>query len=301
MELQQLRYFVAVAEAGNFTRGSERCFVSQPSLSQQIAKLEHELGHKLFHRLGRSAVPTEAGHLLLERARRILGDVDDAAKAIRDDPQLGATISVGAIATVAPYLLPGLIRRCRDALPNLKLSTREGFRADLVDSVLRGELDLALVALPLEDHRLLVETVHSERLLLVVARDHTLAGRARVTATDLADQTFVMLGDSSSLANQIQHFCGQSDFSPRIGYRCAQVATLKSLVKLGLGISILPEVSRHASDGEELVYRDLSGRAPTREIAVVRHLQRYQSRSVEGFLQLVRQELRSLAEASFRP
>lgn len=295
MEVHQLRYILAIAEAGNFTRAAARCFVAQPSLSQQVAKLEDELGHKLFHRLGRRAVPTDAGRLFLERARRILAEIDDAVKAVRDDPQLGGTISVGAIPTLAPYLLPGLIARCRRAMPNLQVFVREGFRADLVDSLLRGELDAALISLPLEDRRLSIQTIHSEPLLLAVARQHPLAQLPRVTAADLAGQTFVMLGDSSSLAQQIQGFCGLSDISPRIDYRCVQVATLKSLVKLGLGITILPRVSRHVTDGEDLVYRELSGRAPKREIAVVRHLQRYQSRGVEQFLALVREEIRAIA------
>src|SRR5437016_12838053 len=103
MELHQLRYFVAVAETGNFTRAAERSHVSQPSLSQQILKLESEVGHKLFHRLGRKAVLTEAGAVFLERARRILFEVENASKELSDHPALDRRIVVGAIPTVAPY------------------------------------------------------------------------------------------------------------------------------------------------------------------------------------------------------
>src|SRR5271170_1203404 len=120
MELHQLRYLVAVAETGSFTRASERNHISQPSLSQQILKLERELGHKLFHRLGRRAVPTEAGVALLERARRILKEVDDATRDLRDDADAMRRINVGASSTIAPYLLPRLLTRCRKLHPNLQ-------------------------------------------------------------------------------------------------------------------------------------------------------------------------------------
>src|SRR5437868_1948831 len=119
MELHQLRYMVAIAETGNFTRASERSHVSQPSLSQQILNLEKEVGHKLFHRLGRKAVLTEAGATFLERARRILFEVENATKELKDSPSLDRRITVGAVPTVAPYVLAPLIEISRKKFPNL--------------------------------------------------------------------------------------------------------------------------------------------------------------------------------------
>ena len=113
MELNQLRYAVAIADTGNFTRAAERSNVTQPSLSQQILNLEREIGHKLFHRLGRKAVLTEAGSVFLERARRILFEIENASKELSDHPSLDRRITVGAIPTVAPYLVVPLIARCR--------------------------------------------------------------------------------------------------------------------------------------------------------------------------------------------
>src|SRR5258705_10203147 len=135
MELYQLRYFVAVAETGNFTRASERSHVSQPSLSQQILNLEKEVGHKLFHRLARKAVLTEAGATFLERARRILFEVDNAAKELSDHPSLGRRITVGAVQTVMPYLITPFIAECKKKQPNLQIDAREDFRSDLVRAV----------------------------------------------------------------------------------------------------------------------------------------------------------------------
>ena len=299
MELHQLRYLVAVAETGNFTRAAERSHITQPSLSQQILNLEKEVGHKLFHRLGRKAVLTEAGGTFLERARRILFEVENAAKELKDHPSLDRRITVGAVPTVAPYLVAPLIERCRETHPNLLVHMREDFRSDLSRAVVEGELDLAVISLPVKDHRLSIEPLMTEPLLLVVGKGHPLTGRSEITANDLADETFVTMGDSSTLAAQIRSFCGDHNFAPKVGYRCAQVSTLKLFVAMGAGISILPQVAQLPSDRETLTYLRLTGSAPTRELAVIRHLQRYQSRGAEQFLALLREHARAREKSIF--
>src|SRR6516225_1804343 len=142
MELHQLRYFVAVSQSGNFSRAAERCHVSQPSLSQQVLKLERRLGQPLFNRLGRRAVLTDAGRLLLDRATAILATVDDAERRLRaGDEAHGGRLAVGAIPTIAPYLLPraleGFVRRC----PRAELVVREDVTVHLVQATAEGELD----------------------------------------------------------------------------------------------------------------------------------------------------------------
>lgn len=301
MELHQLRYFVAVAETGNFTRASERSHISQPSLSQQISKLESEIGHKLFHRLGRKAVLTEAGTTFLERARRILFEVENAAKELSDHPSLERRITVGAVQTVMPYLITPFIALCRETQPNLLIDAREGFRSDLVRAVVEGDLDLAVVPLPVKDHRVSIEPLLTEPLLLVTAKHHPFASRSEISIGDLAGETFVSLGDSSTLAAQIRVFFGDHNFEPRVGYRCAQVATLKLFVAMGLGISILPQLARVQDDEGSLTYLRLTGSEPTREIAVIRHLQRYQSRGVQQFLSLLHDHARGRTEPTASP
>jgi LysR family hydrogen peroxide-inducible transcriptional activator len=292
MELHQLRYFVAVAETENFTRAAERCSISQPSLSQQIINLEQELEHKLFHRLGKKVVLTEAGVVFLERAKRILFEVENATKELGDKSGLERRITVGAVQSVMPYLLTALIARCRKSHPNLLVDAHEDFRNDLVKAVIEGELDLAVVPLPVKDHRLSVEPLLTEPLLLVVGRSHPFATRTEINVQDIANETFVSLGDSSTLASQIQTFFGDQHLQPRIGIRCAQVATLKLFVAAGLGISLLPQLARLPDDREELVYLRLTGSVPTRQLVVIRHLQRYQSRGAEMFLSLLREHVR---------
>ena len=164
MELSQLRSTIAVAETGNFTRAAERSHISQPSLSQQILNLEREIGHKLFHRLGRKAVLTEAGATFLERARRILFEVENAAKELSDHPALDRRITVGAVPTIMPYLVAPLIAECRTQHPNLLIHAREDFRHSLVRAVVEGDLDLAVVTLPVKDPRLSIEPILTEPL-----------------------------------------------------------------------------------------------------------------------------------------
>ena len=301
MELYQLRYFVAVAETGNFTRASERSNVSQPSLSQQILNLEREVGHKLFHRLGRKAVLTEAGHAFLERARRILFEVENATRELGDHPSLGRRISVGAVQTVMPYLLAPAITKAREALPNVTIDAREDFRNDLVRAVVEGDLDFAVVPLPIKEHRVSIEPLLTEPLLLVVGKEHPFTTRREITINDLAGETFISLGDLSALNAQIRAFFGDHNFLPRIGYRCAQVATLKLFVSMGLGISILPQLARMPDDKDTLTYLRLTGSEPTRELAVVRHLQRYQSRGAEQFLALLREHVKAGEVAAATP
>lgn len=289
MELYQLRSFVAVAEAGNFTRASEQMNITQPALSQQIINLEKNIGHKLFHRLGRRAVLTEPGQVFLESARRILLETDNATKKLRDHPGLDRRITVGAIPTLAQYILPALIAQARIEHPNLQIHTREDFRADLVQGVIDGELDLAITSTPIrETSSLAVESLIRESLLLVVGKQHRLAKKKSVRATDIVNESFVVLGTSSSLAAQVRSFFGDHQFEPRIHHRCAQVATLKALVSLGVGISILPRIAQSSKDFDNLVYLPLAGAQPERELVIVRHLQRYQSRGVTQFITMLK-------------
>ena len=297
MELYQLRYLLAVADTGNFTKAAARSQISQPSLSQQIINLEQELGHKLFHRLGRRVVPTEAGRVLLDRARRIVLEVEDASKVLRDSPTLERHIKVGTVQTLAPYLLPALLERCREAHPNLQINTHEDFRPDLVNGVVDGDLDLAIVPQPVKDPRISVEPLFTEPLLLVVGKNHPLATKTTIVAEDLAQENFVLLGHSSSLAMEIERFCGDHNFVPRLGHRCSQTDTVKAFVALEAGISILPRIAAKPEDKATLVYRELGGRAPTREVVVIRHLQRYQTMGAEQFLKILRTTVEELVAA----
>ena len=204
MELYQLRYFLAVAETGNFTKAAQRSFISQPSLSQQILNLEEEFGQQLFHRLGRKVVLTEAGKTLMEGARRILGDVDQTLQELKESTGQGPKVVVGAIPTVAPFFFPAILAYCRASEIRLNIQTQEDFRRPLAEAVLDGQLDWALISLPFNEPRLHIEKLYSEPLWVAMSATHRLAQAEKLTFESLRDEQFILLGEASTLTLMIQ-------------------------------------------------------------------------------------------------
>src|SRR5262249_3144292 len=196
MEMHQLRYFLAIAETGNFTRAAEQCHVSQPSLSQQIIKLEEEVGHKLFDRMGRRVQLTDAGRLLLEHARAVLTTVENATRQLRETRGQGfGRLAIGVIPTIATYLLPRALASFVRANPHVELIIQEDYTARIVDGLGTGELDIAIAALPIDDDNLVVEVLGTEPLLLVLPKGHPLTGKRRVMLSDISGEPFVLISD----------------------------------------------------------------------------------------------------------
>jgi LysR family hydrogen peroxide-inducible transcriptional activator len=306
MEFYQLRYFLAVAETGNFTKAAQRSFISQPSLSQQILNLEEEFGQPLFHRLGRKAVLTDAGKTLMEGARRILGDVDQTLQELKDSAGQGPKVIVGAIPTVAPFFFPAILAYCRASDIQLNIQTQEDFRRPLAEAVLDGQLDWALISLPFNEPRLHIEKLYSEPLWVAMSATHRLAQVEQLTFESLRDEQFILLGEASTLTLQIQRFCGDHDFEPRIGHRCGQLSTAKSLTAMGLGVTVLPKSARGATDPEGLIFRRFTGPVqPSRDIALVRHRRRHLGKGALLFAELARAVVgpatSSVSAPPFRP
>jgi LysR family transcriptional regulator, hydrogen peroxide-inducible genes activator len=299
MEIYQLRYFLAVAETGNFTKAAGRVFVSQPSLSQQILNLEEEVGQKLFHRMARKVVLTDAGLKLLETARRVLSEVDQALQELKESTGLGPKVAVGAIPTVASFFFPAVIAHCRANEIPLVIQTQEDFRRPLTEAVLEGHLDWALISVPFNEPRLHFEKLYAEPLWVAMSANHRLAQAGSLTFDSLRDENFILLGEASTLTLQIQHFCGDADFEPRISHRCGQLATAKSLTALGLGITVLPRSARSATDPEGLIFRKFTGPVqPSRDIALVRHRRRHLGRGAQVFADVARAVVGPIASST---
>jgi LysR family transcriptional regulator, hydrogen peroxide-inducible genes activator len=302
MELYQLRYFLAVAETGNFTKAAARSFVSQPSLSQQILNLEEELGQKLFNRMGRKAILTEAGKTLVSGARRILNNVDQTLEELKQDTGLGPKVTVGAIPTVAPFFFPAMLAHCRANDIRLDLHTEEDFRRPLSEAVLEGRLDWALISLPFNEPRLHFERLYSEPLWVAMSASHRLAKAEQLTFASLRDENFILLGEASTLTMHIQRFCGDNDFEPRISHRCGQLSTAKTLTAMGLGITVLPKSARGATDPEGLIFRKFTGHElPSRDIALVRHRRRHLGTGPLLFAEVARAVVGPLPSAGSAP
>ncbi len=289
MEMHQLRYFVAVAETGSFSRAAERCHISQPSLSQQIIKLESRLGQRLFDRLGRRVVLTDAGRLLLDHATAILAEVEQVERQMRDATHMvQGKLAVGAIPTVAPYLLPSAIELFLRRYPDVEIMLQEDVTQQLLAATVAGEIDLAIVALPVADTRLRVEPLFTEPLWLAMPRGHRLARRKRVRLEDLRAERFILLSEMHCLGEQVASFCRQREFEPKVACRSAQLPTVLALIAAGQGVSLIPEMAKEGDRSKRRVYRALADSAPARTIAVVRHRLRHQTPAMRQFIQLLK-------------
>lgn len=292
MEIHQLHYFVAVAEAGSFTRAAERCHVAQPSLSQQIKKLETTLGQVLFDRLAHGAALTDAGRALLPRAQRILAEVREARGEIeRDLAEGNLPLAVGAIPTMAPYLLPPVLQRLMREAPRCQLTVREDLTDRLIEALLDLELDCAIMSTPIDHRSVEVEVLGSERLLLAVGWSVDLPPLSELELETLRDRPWIVLHEMHCLGEQIRDFCKASELTRQIVCRSTQLDTVQRLVKLGLGYSLIPEMAAHADASDALAYSPMPDREPLRDIAVVWRRDRSRSRLARRFVELVREDL----------
>jgi LysR family transcriptional regulator, hydrogen peroxide-inducible genes activator len=282
MELDLLRYFLRVAERGNFTRAAEDLALSQPALSRSIQKLEEELGQPVFERKTRSVSLTEAGVLLQSRAQQVLTILDDTKAEITDDGQSGR-VRVGAIPTIAPYFLPDALRQFATEFPKATLIVQEDTTEELLKSCTQGEIDLAILALPIPAKYLEFEELFEEELLLVLPVDHPLVSKPKIRLTDVEPFPFVLLGEAHCLSDNIVSFCRQRSFQPVAVERTSQLAMVQELVSLSHGVSMIPAMARKLDQSDRRVYRSIDGRKPTRKIAVVWNPYRFQSRLIEAF------------------
>lgn len=288
MEMHQLRYVVAVARAGNFSRAAEQCHVSQPSLSQQILKLEDELGGRLFERMKRKARLTPTGETFLPRAIRILEEADTArreAADARDLPQ--GVVTAGVLPTIAPYLLPDVIAEFATRFPGVEIIVQEDTTARLLELTLAYEIDFALASLPIRDPRLEVRTLFTEELLLALPPEHPLARKRSISLAHLENERLIVMKEGHCLGDQVLDFCDRGDLKPNISFRGAQLETIQSLVRAGLGISLIPKMATQADDESSPRYRSLPPPRPTRKVVAVWPRRRPPGNATREFLNTV--------------
>ena len=233
MEMQQIRYLLAVADLRNFTRAAERCHVAQPSLSQQIKKLEQALGGPLFHRMGRRVLLTEQGALLEKKARRILLEHENAIQQVTDSFQSNHSISFGAIMSMAPYLIPELLADL-EGVDRAALLIEENFTEALIEKVRQGLLDFAIMSSPIEASDLLVQVLGREHFVAVLPLSHPLyeAGRS-VTLEQLLQEPFLELSQLHCAGRQIQEICQLASGQRNTVFRSSQIETIRRLVAIG--------------------------------------------------------------------
>jgi DNA-binding transcriptional LysR family regulator len=253
MELDQLRSFVAVAEARSFTRAASLVHLSQPAISRQIARLETELGARLFERYGRRVEVTSDGRLLLPLARNILARADDASRMVREHAgTLSSKVSLGSTGTVFAHLLAPILASFIKTYPKVHLDLVEREDVLLEEAVMNGELDCAIVT-AWGSPRVATTHILTEEILLVIPGDHRLARSSSVSLGELADEPIVLPGHSMNMSNVLTDVCRRAGFEPKVPYRASYVELTKALVREGLGVALVPKMFLSPESLEGLV------------------------------------------------
>lgn len=286
MELHQLRYLCAIVDTGSFSRAAEQCNVAQPSLSQQISKLEDELGARLFDRLGRSVRLTEAGRAFVPHARNALHQTEMARNEVRGKRRDGrGRVAVGVIPTIAPYYLPKRLAAFARRFPEASLRVVEETTPLLVEGLRSVAIDLAILSLPLRHREFEIVPLLTEPLFAALPPDHPRAKAKSISLRELREERFVMLRDGHCFRGVALAACQRARLDPRIAFESAQFSSLLGMVAAGIGVSVVPHMAVDRSFG--CAYVALSDPQATRTIAAARLKGHTFSRVQQGFLDLL--------------
>ncbi|HVW71144.1 MAG TPA: LysR substrate-binding domain-containing protein [Steroidobacteraceae bacterium] len=272
IKLKDLRYLVAVADCRHFGRAAERCFVSQPTLSAQLKKLEDYLGVQLIERQPNNVTLTEAGEQIVSRARRILEASEEVVTLARShrDP-LAGRLRVALLPTIGPYLLPRIAQQLRKSLPRLELQLYEYQTAQMLEKLHAGEIDLGVLALPVDLEGLQARELYTEPFVVAVPDHHKLAKRETIRVEDLRDETLLLLEDGHCLRDQALEVCSRVGVQEKQDFRATSLETLRQMVATGAGVTLLPELASRGAYGNAkgVVIRPFVKPAPTRHIGAV--------------------------------
>lgn len=261
MTLTELKYIVAVAQHKHFGRAAKACFVSQPTLSLGIKKLEEELGLNIFEREARNELRiTEQGERIIEQAQKILDQANHLkilAKTHQDP--LAAPLRLGAIYTIAPYLLPKLIPLLHERAPQMQLKLEENFTAVLSEQLKQGKLDVIIIALPFNEAGIVTQAVYDEPFEAVIPNDHPWMQRDSIDPVELADESLILLGPGHCFRDQVLQSCPQCSSSGHLQESLAggSLETIRHMVASGSGITVLP-----SSANQPALYNNLIGMIP---------------------------------------
>jgi len=289
MEIRQLRYMVALAEARSFTRAAEREHIAQPALSQQIQRLEREVGLALVERTTRRVTITEAGELLVARARRILAELAAAHDELQSLKGFQAgRVTVGAIHTMGPIDLSAALARYHERHPFVELTVREHSSEELADLLRVDELDLAFLSVTerIESHGLALHQLVSEELVATIPGDHPLAGRDRIGMSELAGEQFISYREGARLRELLEEGAHQTGFEPNVKFESNESQRIRALVAHGLGVAIIPR-SDAIVPGPAVAIASLTEPELRRDITLAWRADRRHSPAAAEFLGLV--------------
>ena len=272
LKLKDLRYLVELADTRHFGRAAERSFVSQPTLSAQLKKLEEYLGVQLIERAPKRVSLTPAGEAIVERARRILeasGEIVELARGHRDP--LAGRIKLALLPTIGPYLLPHVAAKLRKQLPRLELMLYEYQTDTMLEKLHSGEIDVGILALPVPLDGLDSQVLYKEPFMVAMPTGHKLAGKTSIRPEDLDHETLLLLEDGHCLRDQALAICSTTGVHEKQDFRATSLETLRQMVAAGVGITLLPELAGRGAYGHArgVVMRPFAKPVPTRTIGAV--------------------------------
>ena len=281
-DFHQLAHFLAVAKEGNFTQAANVVGISQPALSRSIQKLENSVGKPLFERHPRGVKLTELGAFFQVRAYQIRDLVEDTFAEL-DEASNRGQIRLAVIPTIAPFLLPKVLRKFAKLHPEISVQVQEDTTQNILQLCKDGEIDLAIIALPIHEKYLEAEPLFDDELVLVFAKGHELEKKKRIQMSDIQEYPFISLDKQHCLSDNIAEFCNRQSVAPVTIERTNQLATIQELVALKHGISIIPAMARQLDKSKTRVYRRFYGEKPVRTIALLQNPYRYEHRFVALF------------------
>jgi LysR family hydrogen peroxide-inducible transcriptional activator len=285
-DLRQLECFCAVARAGSFTKAARELGITQPSLSEQIARLEQGFGAALFERLSRRVELTPLGEAILGKARALLEDAAALPEHFeRARAGVRGRLRVGAIPTILPCYLAPLLKGFTGRYPEVDLHVREGTTGEMVEQVHEGMLDVAVVSLPVEGAGLVMKVLFREALYLAVPEGHALAGQEKVHLRRVAEERLLILKDGHCLRDETLAACARARARFSGQFEADQLLTIFELIRAGFGVSIVPEMARGLSEGCRLI--EIEPKA-SRQVGYVRHELRYVPKPIEAFTEYLR-------------
>lgn len=272
LNIKDLKYLVALADTGHFGKAAERCFVSQPTLSAQLKKLEEFLGVKLVERQPKNTQLTEVGRQIVVRARRMLDESEEIIALARSntDPFAGK-LKMGLIPTIGPYLLPRVMPKMRKAVPQLGLMLYEYQTEALLKRLRDAEIDVGVMALPIVADGLESRALYEEAFTVALPTHHPLAAKSTIKVQDLKGQTLLLLEDGHCLRDQALEVCSRVDVHESQDFRATSLETLRQMVVAGLGITLLPQMAVESPYGSQrgLVIRQFHKPKPSRIVGAV--------------------------------
>ncbi len=288
VDIPQLRYFVAVVDYGSFSKAAAHCNTSTSNISEQIQKLEQQVGQLLLDRSRRRVVPTEAGEVLLKRARRILADLDSANLEVRCvGKRKAGRVLVGILMTLGPCFLVHVLNSFVDQFPDIQVCLYETTTALMLSMLDIGKLDVGITSQPIRDEVFDTENLYTEEMLLALHPRHPLTRKQAIYKEDLESEKFILSKDDHCMNGCALRLCGRNDFCPRIVFQAGRPAMIQSLVAAGQGISLIPQTAIMEMPAT-ITYRQLENLRPRRSIVMVTRSKRALKPAAQTFLQHLR-------------